>query len=136
MSVLRWWFTLNYQALRADAERTAFELHGPGVQVLSENELLTAHGERVHTGKSEEPTLQLAKVLPRRLSCWRRNTPSMPICVTFSIWLWSLLLLKATTLPVKLAGGRPTLGPKRLSAAIGDGAERGGFGDQSPADSR
>jgi hypothetical protein len=53
MSVLRWWFTMNYDALRADPERTAFELQGQGVKVLSENELLTERGERVHTGDSD-----------------------------------------------------------------------------------
>ncbi len=29
-------------------------LHGPGVKVLSENELLAADGERIHTGKSDD----------------------------------------------------------------------------------
>lgn len=75
MSVLRWWFTLNYQALRADAERTAFELHGPGVQVLSENELLTAQGERVHTGKSEEPTLQFAQSFTKQFELLATKYP-------------------------------------------------------------
>src|SRR5207253_8710139 len=50
MNVLRWWFTLNYDALSATESRDAFELRGPGVKVLSENELLTERGERVHTG--------------------------------------------------------------------------------------
>jgi hypothetical protein len=54
MSVLRWWFTLNYDALGGTPERDAFEIRGPGVKVLSENELLTERGERVHTGKSNE----------------------------------------------------------------------------------
>jgi hypothetical protein len=53
MSVLRWWFTLNYDAIRASAPGDAFELVGQGVRVLSENELLAARGERVHTGQSD-----------------------------------------------------------------------------------
>jgi hypothetical protein len=60
MSVLRWWFTLNYDALRATPERDAFELRGPGVRVQSENELLNERGDRVHTGKSDEPTSRFA----------------------------------------------------------------------------
>lgn len=52
MDVLRWWFTLNYEPLRATAARDAFELIGHGVKVLSENELLTERGERVHTGEA------------------------------------------------------------------------------------
>lgn len=61
MDVLRWWFTLNYQDLRATPARDAFELRGQGVKVLSENELLTEQGERRHTGKSDELNLQFAR---------------------------------------------------------------------------
>ncbi len=54
MDVLRWWFTLNYDAVLASPDRRAFAIRGQGVKVLSENELLTAQGQRVHTGKSDE----------------------------------------------------------------------------------
>lgn len=60
MNVLRWWFTLNYEPVAANAERTLFELAGPGAKVLSENELLTQRGERVHTNASDEPTARFA----------------------------------------------------------------------------
>jgi len=52
LDVLRWWFTLNYQAVQSTAGHDAFEIHGQGVKVLSENELLTATGQQVHTGAS------------------------------------------------------------------------------------
>jgi hypothetical protein len=61
MNVLRWWFTLNYDALAATETRDAFELRGPGVKVLSENEMLTEKGERIHTGDSDEPTKRFAQ---------------------------------------------------------------------------
>jgi len=61
MKVLRWWFTLNYDALAATEGRDAFELRGPGVKVLSENELLTERGERVHTGDADELTKRFAE---------------------------------------------------------------------------
>ena len=60
MDVLRWWFTLNYDAISATAEHDAFELHGQGVKVLSENELLTATGGQVHTGNSDALNQQFA----------------------------------------------------------------------------
>jgi len=53
IDVLRWWFTINYDAVNATEGRNAFELKGQGVKVLSENELLTQRGEQVHTGKSD-----------------------------------------------------------------------------------
>jgi hypothetical protein len=61
MNVLRWWFTLNYDAIAATDRRDAFELRGPGVKVLSENEMLTETGERVHTGDSDELTKRFAQ---------------------------------------------------------------------------
>ena len=61
MNVLRWWFTLNYDAIKAGEGRNVFEFAGQGVKVLSENEMLTERGERVHTGKSDELTNRFAR---------------------------------------------------------------------------
>lgn len=61
MDVLRWWFTLNYDALLTTPEHLAFELRGQAVQLLSENELLTAQGQRVHTGASEPLNREFAR---------------------------------------------------------------------------
>jgi len=61
MDVLRWWFTLNYQSLLATPDHLAFELRGQAVQVLSENELLTAQGHRVHTGDAEPLNHEFAR---------------------------------------------------------------------------
>jgi hypothetical protein len=54
MTVLRWWFTLNYDAVQMSRDRLAFSFAGQGVKVESENERLTAEGQQVHTGASEE----------------------------------------------------------------------------------
>ncbi|MGI9428285.1 MAG: DUF1598 domain-containing protein [Bythopirellula sp.] len=54
MTVLRWWFAMQYDPVHTNAERTVFEIRGPAAKVLSENELLAARGGRVHTGQSEE----------------------------------------------------------------------------------
>lgn len=60
MSVLRWWFSLNYEALQASESRDIFEIKGQGVKVLSENQLLAERGKRVGTGKSDELNSQFA----------------------------------------------------------------------------
>ena len=60
MDVLRWWFTLNYDAVKSTADGNAFAFSGQGAQVLSENEMLTKLGKRVHTGKSEHLNRQFA----------------------------------------------------------------------------
>ena len=54
MAVLRWWFAMNYEPVETNRQRSIFHLRGPAVQVLSENELLAARGQRVPTGQSEK----------------------------------------------------------------------------------
>jgi hypothetical protein len=61
MSVLRWWFALNYDDVRSTPAQDAFELVGAGARVLSENELLAQQGQRVHTGQSEPLNRQFAE---------------------------------------------------------------------------
>lgn len=61
MSVLRWWFTLNYKNIPHSEANDAFELVGQGVKVLSENEMLAAQGQRVHTGQSDPLNRQFAE---------------------------------------------------------------------------
>jgi hypothetical protein len=61
MSVLRWWFTLNYETIARSDTKEAFELVGQGVRVLSENEMLAQQGQRVHTGQSDPLNRQFAE---------------------------------------------------------------------------
>ena len=61
IDTLRWWFMLNYDAILTSDNRDAFELRGGRVKVLSENELLTATGQRVHTGQSDPINAQFAR---------------------------------------------------------------------------
>ncbi len=68
MDVLRWWFTLNYSAVQSSKAHNAFAIQGPGVKVLSENELLTEQGDRVHTGKSGAMNSQFAHTFTKNFS--------------------------------------------------------------------
>lgn len=60
LDVLRWWFSINYEALLTDPDREVFEIRGQGVKVLSESEFLTATGQQVHTGQSDPLNAQFA----------------------------------------------------------------------------
>ena len=61
MDVVRWWFTMNYDALTTDEDRQVFTFGGTGVKVLSENEFIDQQGERVHTGQSDANTAGFAR---------------------------------------------------------------------------
>jgi hypothetical protein len=60
LDVLRWWFTLNYDAIATNSGHNAFQFRGQGVQVLSENQLLTQQGQQIPTGKSDALNHQFA----------------------------------------------------------------------------
>ena len=53
VSALRWWLTLDADAVVQDAGGRHFELDGSSVVCRSENQLLTAEGQRVPTGQAD-----------------------------------------------------------------------------------
>ncbi len=75
LDVLRWWFTLNYDAVLATEDRDAFEIRGPGVRVLSENEMLTNLGQRVHSGQSEPLNQEFADRFTRHFAALAEKYP-------------------------------------------------------------
>jgi hypothetical protein len=58
---LRWWMTMKYDAVLHSPTRTVFEIQGPSVQCLSENELVTKDGQRIHTGQADVNNLAFAR---------------------------------------------------------------------------
>jgi len=75
VSMLRWWFTTNYQALHATKDNNAFEIIGPGVKVLSENELIGKLGDRVPTGKSDPLSSQFAMEFTKKFELLSAQYP-------------------------------------------------------------
>jgi hypothetical protein len=61
LKLVRWWFTVNYDAVQATPDRQAFAIRGQGVQLQSENEVLADQGRRVATGGADEQNEQFAK---------------------------------------------------------------------------
>ncbi|MFN0199057.1 MAG: DUF1598 domain-containing protein [Planctomycetaceae bacterium] len=54
LEALRWWLTMKYDSVEHSADRNVFAIEGSSVLCQSENEMLNAQGQRVHTGKAEE----------------------------------------------------------------------------------
>ena len=75
LGVLRWWFTLNYEGFETTPSRDAYRLIGPGVRVMSENELLAKTGKRIHTGQSDELNLRFAHSFTRHFDALSRKYP-------------------------------------------------------------
>ncbi len=120
MNVLRWWFTLNYAALSASEPRDAFELKGPGVKVLSENELLTEKGERVHTGASDELNARFAHSFTKNFEALAAKYPVYAdLRNVFDLSLVTALL-KSEDLPAQVSWQMTHFGPEgRYEVALG-----------------
>jgi hypothetical protein len=111
-NVLRWWFTLNYDALRTTEQYDAYELHGQGVKVLSENELLNALGERVHTGKSDEPSEEFAHSFTKHFPELAKKYPIYAELQNVFDLALVATLLKNENLPELIDWHLPHFGPK------------------------
>ena len=53
MDALRWWLSMKYDAVMHSPDRNVFEIQGSAVLCQSENENISASGQRIHTGTSE-----------------------------------------------------------------------------------
>ncbi len=53
MEALRWWLTMKYDAVLHNSDKSVYEIQGASVLCQSENQLLTAEGKHLPTGKSE-----------------------------------------------------------------------------------
>jgi hypothetical protein len=62
---LRWWLTLNYEAVLHSADKTSFEFVGQAVKCQSEDEFLNAQGQRVATGRAEATNRLFAEEFTR-----------------------------------------------------------------------
>lgn len=74
-NLLRFWFTLNIDQLSASQDKKAFTWAGSALKVLSENELLSDQGKRVHTGKSDVATAAFAKNFTRHFEALATKHP-------------------------------------------------------------
>lgn len=59
--VMRLEFVLNYDNISVTDAKDAYQLHGKGVKVVMENEVLNNKGDRIQTGKSVGPAAEFAR---------------------------------------------------------------------------
>ena len=75
LDLVRWWFTMNYDALLTSAEHDVYELRGTGVKLLGENEFLAAQGERVGTGQANTANQLFAANFTTHFAALARKYP-------------------------------------------------------------
>jgi hypothetical protein len=62
----RWWLACNYQPLAASPDGLAWEIRGPGVKAMTEDEALAADGKRAVTGKSSAAAQKWADLMTEK----------------------------------------------------------------------
>ena len=75
LGVLRWWFTLNDKSIATNDDRSIYSLKQQLVEVLSENELLSKLGERIHTGESDALNREFAASFTRHFEALAKRYP-------------------------------------------------------------
>lgn len=68
LDALRWWLTMKYDAILHSPDHNVFEIQGPSVQCLSEDQYLTEKGERVGTGQASATNRKFAENFTRYYS--------------------------------------------------------------------
>lgn len=59
----RWWLACNYEPLAATEDGLAWEIRGPGVKAMTEDEFTTPEGEQVGTGRVSKQAQQWADLM-------------------------------------------------------------------------
>lgn len=135
MDVLRWWFTVNYDAVQATENHDAFELRGQGVKVMSENELLTERGDRIHTGKADHLNRQFTESFTKHFPALAAKYPVYAELQNIFDLALVAALLKAQDLPGQTGWHMTYFGdPQPLPVRTRRGAARSRIGGQSSRD--
>jgi hypothetical protein len=71
----RWWLATNYEPLLTDADGLAWELRGPGVKAMTEEDFLLENGDRVHSGKASPVAQKWANNMTARYDELSKRDP-------------------------------------------------------------
>ncbi|MGQ0634723.1 MAG: DUF1598 domain-containing protein [Planctomycetaceae bacterium] len=75
LEALRWWLTMNYDAVVHSPDRTVFELQGDSVRLQSENQFVSAQGQHVPTGVAEPVNRAFAQNFTRHYGELAKREP-------------------------------------------------------------
>ena len=146
-SIQRWWLVPLYDSLACDAQREAFELTGPRVQLLSQEELTNAAGERSAAATTRLTTQAFAQQFTQHYPTLADQSPVfgelqnlIDLCVVAALaeqegWRqslkWDMALLRDEQQLPHAAGNIPTkvaamANAKRVSSGLVVGLVGGG----------
>jgi hypothetical protein len=87
----RWWLACNYQPLGRGEDGLVWELRGPGVKAMTEDELVSQDGKVKQTGKKSPIAQKWADAFTKKYDELSTKTPSSASFATAWICAWSPL---------------------------------------------
>ncbi len=75
LAAMRWWLTMKYDAILASPDRNVFSIEGSSVLCQSEDELIAADGQQIHTGKATLPNQLFAENFTKNYSLLADHDP-------------------------------------------------------------
>ncbi|MEX2175837.1 MAG: DUF1598 domain-containing protein [Pirellulaceae bacterium] len=98
----RWWLACNYEPVGKSPDGLAFELRGPGVKVMAEDDLVAGDGSAKGTGKASSTTQKWASLMTEKYDELAAREPAfgdlrnlMDLCVVAALIAKEDLLGKA-----------------------------------------
>ena len=73
----RWWMACDYQPLARSDDKLAWEIRGPGVKVMTENEIIAADGTTQGTGQADLVAKKWADTLTEKYEAVSRQDPAL-----------------------------------------------------------
>ncbi len=88
----RWWMACNYQPVEKSEDSLAWRIQGPGIKVLTEQEVIQSDGSRLGTGDKDEIAAKWADTFTSKIDEIAVQEPAigqlrgiMDLCVTAAI---------------------------------------------------
>ena len=101
-SIQRWWLVPYYEALYTDADRLAFEFVGQRLQLLSQEELANAQGQRSAAATTRLTTQAFAKLFTEHYPALANQVPVFAELQQLTDWCVIAALLQQEQLLAKI----------------------------------
>jgi hypothetical protein len=105
-SIQRWWFVPLYDGLYRSEDRLAYELVGPRVQLLSQEELATAAGDRYAAATTKLTTQAFAKQFTEKYAALADESPVFAELQNLIDWCVLAALIEREQLAAKIGWQR------------------------------
>lgn len=100
-SFQRWWFAAHYDSINADEDRLTFELSGPRLKVLAQDEVMGPNGQRIDALSTSASTQVFAKSCSAHMEAIARVHPPIAALQNVTDCIFAAALIRNEALTAK-----------------------------------